>query len=486
MAGHNKWSKVKRLKAVTDARKGKVFSRLSRDITMAAKGGGGDPAANARLRTLLLKAREANMPADNIDRAIKKGTGELPGVVFEELHYEGYGPGGVAFIVLATTDNKQRTAQIVRSIFANHGGNLAQNGAVAFQFLHAGQFLIPREQTSEDKLLEIVLANDGPPLDAALSALQRIADTPEAHVQVARQQERLQVRRSEFGLAARTLEDAWRRYSAALDEESELQLRIDLGYALLSAARNTDARRICESIDRAALRDRDPALQIRALRLLVRELDARGSDRDALIRTIGDWRRTAEQLYGSDSLEAAKAYVWSVGVITDPQEQDVLMRKAYAIQTAKLPPVSTARAYAEYNMAGFYLEYRHPAELAEPHLARAVQIGRKASSRAHADVRKFELTWAETLNRLGRHRECIDRLSAPPGEPDDAVDAEALSGLRLELAKAAAALRRPEDARKEIAAVEALWREIGKPLPAALAGTLRSLKTGLEPGADER
>lgn len=124
-----------------------------------------------------------------------------------------------------------------------------------------------------------------------LPALQRIADTPEAHVQVAKQQERLQVRRSEFGLAARTLEDAWRRYSTALDEESELQLRIDLGYALLSAARNTDARRICESIDRAALRDRDPALQIRALRLLVRELDARGSDRDALIRTIGDWRR---------------------------------------------------------------------------------------------------------------------------------------------------------------------------------------------------
>lgn len=333
---------------------------------------------------------------------------------------------------------------------------------------------------------QIVLADDGLPLDAALSAMHRIADTPEAHVQVARQQERLHVRRSEFGLAARTLEDAWRRYSAALDDESELQLRIDLGYALLSAARNTDARRICESIDRAALRDRDPALQIRALRLLVRELDARGSDRDALIRTIGDWRRTAEQLYGSDSLEAAKAYVWSVGVITDPQEQDALMRKAYAIQTAKLPPVSTARAYAEYNMAGFYLEYRHPAELAEPHLARAVQIGRKATSRAHADVRKFELTWAETLNRLGHHRECVDRLSAPPGEPDDAVDAEALSGLRLELAKAAAALRRPEDARREIAAVEALWREIGKPLPTALAGTLRALKSSLGPRADER
>ncbi len=157
MAGHNKWSKVKRLKAVTDARKGKVFSRLSRDISMAAKAGGGDPGGNARLRTLLLKAREANMPAENVDRAIKKGTGELPGVVFEELHYEGYGPGGVAFVVLATTDNKQRTSQIVRSIFANHGGNLAQNGAVAFQFLHAGQFLIAKEQIAEDKLMEIAI-----------------------------------------------------------------------------------------------------------------------------------------------------------------------------------------------------------------------------------------------------------------------------------------------------------------------------------------
>jgi YebC/PmpR family DNA-binding regulatory protein len=157
MAGHNKWSKVKRLKAVTDARKGKVFSRLSRDITMAAKAGGGDPEGNARLRTLVLKAREANMPADNVDRAIKKGTGELPGVVFEEMHYEGYGPGGVAFIVLATTDNKQRTAQIIRSIFANHGGNLAQTGAVAFQFLHAGQFLIAKEKTTEDRLMEVAL-----------------------------------------------------------------------------------------------------------------------------------------------------------------------------------------------------------------------------------------------------------------------------------------------------------------------------------------
>ena len=157
MAGHNKWSKVKRLKAVTDSRKGKVFSRLSREITLAAKTGGGDPDGNARLRTLVIKARDANMPAENVDRAIKKGTGELPGVVFEEIVYEGYGPGGVAFVVQATTDNKTRTAKDVRAAFAKHGGNLASSGAVAFQFLHAGQFLVATDKTTEETLMEIAL-----------------------------------------------------------------------------------------------------------------------------------------------------------------------------------------------------------------------------------------------------------------------------------------------------------------------------------------
>ena len=157
MAGHNKWSKVKRLKAVTDSRRGKVFSRLSRDITMAAKAGGGDLDGNARLRTLVLKAREANMPADNVDRAIKKGTGELPGVVFEEMTYEGYGPGGVAFVVQCTTDNKTRAAKDVRAAFNQVGGNLAQSGAVSFQFLHAGQFLIAKEKIAEEKLMELAL-----------------------------------------------------------------------------------------------------------------------------------------------------------------------------------------------------------------------------------------------------------------------------------------------------------------------------------------
>jgi len=157
MAGHNKWSKVKRAKAVTDARKGKVFSRLAREITLAAKSGGGEPEANARLRTLVLKAREANMPAENVTRAIKKGTGELPGVTYEDVTYEAYGPGGVAFVVVVTTDNKQRAAQEVRSIFSRHGGNLAGAGSVLFQFLHAGQFLIAQENATEDGLMELAL-----------------------------------------------------------------------------------------------------------------------------------------------------------------------------------------------------------------------------------------------------------------------------------------------------------------------------------------
>ncbi len=157
MAGHSKWAKVKRLKAVTDARKGKAFSRFSREITIAAKSGGGDPGMNPRLRTILMKAKEANMPAENVDRAIKKGTGELPGVSYEDVTYEGYGPSGVAFMVKVTTDNKNRAASDLRSVFTKYGGNLAGAGAVAFQFLHAGQFLIGKETATEERLMEVAL-----------------------------------------------------------------------------------------------------------------------------------------------------------------------------------------------------------------------------------------------------------------------------------------------------------------------------------------
>lgn len=157
MSGHSKWSTIKRAKGANDAKRGKIFSRLSRDLTLASKSGGGDPDSNARLRTVILKAKAENMPVDNIDRAIKKGTGDLPGVVYEDNTYEGYGPGGVAFIIKCTTDNKTRTSQDVRSILSKHGGNLASTGAVAFQFLHVGQFLIAKDQIEEDPLMEIAI-----------------------------------------------------------------------------------------------------------------------------------------------------------------------------------------------------------------------------------------------------------------------------------------------------------------------------------------
>ncbi len=154
MSGHSKWATTKRHKAAVDAKRGKIFSRISKEITMAAREGGGDADMNPRLRTVLLKAKGANMPADNIDRAVKKGTGELPGTVYEELIYEGYGPGGVGVIVQVTTDNKNRSASEVRSVFTKNHGNLAGPGALAFQFQHMGQFLIDAEKTTEEDLME--------------------------------------------------------------------------------------------------------------------------------------------------------------------------------------------------------------------------------------------------------------------------------------------------------------------------------------------
>lgn len=157
MSGHSKWSKVKHFKGIVDAKRGKIFSRLGKEITLAARAGGGDPGMNPRLRTILLKAREANMPRDNIDRAIKKGTGELEGQAIEEITYEGYGPAGIALIVQVATDNKTRTASELRSAFTKNGGNLAGSGAVMFQFKHCGQFLVAKNKIGEDALMELAL-----------------------------------------------------------------------------------------------------------------------------------------------------------------------------------------------------------------------------------------------------------------------------------------------------------------------------------------
>ncbi len=157
MSGHSKWASIKHKKGAADAKRGKLFTKLIREITVAAREGGGNSDANPRLRLAIQKAKEANMPADNIDRGIKKGTGELEGVSYENVSFEGYAPGGVAVIVEGLTDNKNRTTSDVRSIFTKRGGNMAGAGSVAFQFEKKGVFLVKREDAKEDELLDIAL-----------------------------------------------------------------------------------------------------------------------------------------------------------------------------------------------------------------------------------------------------------------------------------------------------------------------------------------
>ena len=157
MSGHSKWATIKRKKAVTDARRGKVFNQLIRELTIAAKMGGGDPAANPRLRLAVEKARASNMPSDNIKRAIQKGTGELPGVSYEEVSYEAYGPGGVALIVDVVTDNKTRTVSEIRHILDRNHGKLAAAGAVAYQFTRKGIISVPAGSVIEEDLVAIAL-----------------------------------------------------------------------------------------------------------------------------------------------------------------------------------------------------------------------------------------------------------------------------------------------------------------------------------------
>ncbi len=157
MSGHSKWHSIKHKKAAVDAKRGKIFTRLIKEITVAARMGGGDPESNARLRTAMASAKAANMPADNIDRAIKKGTGELPGVTYDEITYEGYGPNGVAIMIDAMTDNKNRTVAEIRYIMGKHGGNLGANGCVAWMFNKQGILIIDAGKADEDELMEIAL-----------------------------------------------------------------------------------------------------------------------------------------------------------------------------------------------------------------------------------------------------------------------------------------------------------------------------------------
>ena len=157
MSGHSKWSTIKHKKGALDAKRGKIFTRIIKEIVVSAKAGGGDPDGNPRLRSAILEAKAANMPADNIKRAIQKGTGELPGVAYEEVAYEGYGPGGVAIYLEVLTDNKMRTTPEIRHIFTKHGGNMAEPNSVAWMFEKKGQVIVPASATTEERLLDIAL-----------------------------------------------------------------------------------------------------------------------------------------------------------------------------------------------------------------------------------------------------------------------------------------------------------------------------------------
>jgi YebC/PmpR family DNA-binding regulatory protein len=157
MSGHSKWHSIKHKKGATDAKRGKLFTKIIREMTIAARLGGGDPDSNPRLRTAVDKAKGANMPADNITRAIKKGTGDLEGTTYEDLVLEGYGPGGVALLIEGTTDNRNRTVSEIRHLFSKHNGNLGNPGSVAYMFNPRGVISIAADKTTEEKLMEIVL-----------------------------------------------------------------------------------------------------------------------------------------------------------------------------------------------------------------------------------------------------------------------------------------------------------------------------------------
>ena len=157
MSGHSKWSTIKRKKGANDAKRGKIFTKLIKEITIAAKSGGGDPEGNPRLRSAITAAKGENMPKENIDRAIKKGTGDLDGVSFEEILYEGYGPGGVAVLVETMTDNKNRTVADIRHYFAKSGGNLGESGCVAWMFDKKGTLAVGKDGINEEELMELAI-----------------------------------------------------------------------------------------------------------------------------------------------------------------------------------------------------------------------------------------------------------------------------------------------------------------------------------------
>jgi YebC/PmpR family DNA-binding regulatory protein len=183
MSGHSKWSTIKHKKGAADAKRGKVFTRIIKEMTVAARMGGGDPASNPRLRSAVAEAKANNMPKDNVDRAIKRGTGELEGVSYEEITYEGYGPGGVALMVEVMTDNTNRTTPEIRHMLEKNGGNMGTPGSVRFQFERKGYFAVEKSAADEDKLMEIALEAGADDLVSSGDAFE-IYTSPENFEQV--------------------------------------------------------------------------------------------------------------------------------------------------------------------------------------------------------------------------------------------------------------------------------------------------------------
>ena len=189
MSGHSKWATIKHKKGAADAKRGRIFTRIIKEISVAARAAGGDPDANPRLRTIIAEAKASNMPAENIKRAIQRGTGELPGVMYEEVTFEGYGPGGVAVLLDTATDNRNRTVSEIRHIFAKNGGNMGESGSVGWIFSKKGYITVPKEKASEDTMMNIVLEAGAEDLrdDGSQWEIFTTPDTFEAVVQAVKQ-----------------------------------------------------------------------------------------------------------------------------------------------------------------------------------------------------------------------------------------------------------------------------------------------------------
>src|SRR5437867_11591073 len=184
MSGHSRWSTIKHKKGATDAKRGKTFTRLIKEITVAARSGGGDPGGNPRLRAAITEAKANNMPKDTVERAIKRGTGEIEGATYEEVTYEGYGPGGVAIMVEAMTDNPNRTTPEIRHIFEKNAGNLGTPGSVRFQFDRKGYFAIEKKAVDEDQLMEVALEAGADDLQTDSPDMYEVYASPDSFEQV--------------------------------------------------------------------------------------------------------------------------------------------------------------------------------------------------------------------------------------------------------------------------------------------------------------